>query len=172
MWENALNRYYGDESKCRHPAHQSYQRKNPDMCRAQASLRRYLVDGSKIIQKNDPLSGSTQANESGNAMNGKYTDKRLNFTASTEARFDLGTIFSPNRGTRAGKTSYANLRTFPHSRQNAVICSGTWNQNINKKMRKGERNPKEERGAKPKMSRKQKPVGRQGRGRPRLQEIA
>jgi hypothetical protein len=92
-------------------------------------------------------------------MKGKYTDKRLNFTTSTEARFVLGMIFSPNRGSRAGKTGYANLRTFPHSRQNAGICSWTWNQNVNKKIRKGEKNQKEEKDAKPKMSREQKPVG-------------
>jgi hypothetical protein len=51
-----------------------------------SSLR--IKDHSKI----DPLSGSTQANESFHAVKGKYTDKRLNFTTSTEARFALGVI--------------------------------------------------------------------------------
>jgi hypothetical protein len=57
------------------------------MPEAQASLRRCLAEGSKIIQKVDPLSGSTQANGSFHAVKGKYTDKRLNFMTSTEARF-------------------------------------------------------------------------------------
>jgi hypothetical protein len=55
-------------------------------------LRRYLAEGSKIIQKNAPLSGPTQANESFHAVKGKYTDKRLNFTTLTGARFALGAI--------------------------------------------------------------------------------
>jgi hypothetical protein len=55
-------------------------------------LRRYLAEASKIIQKIDPLSGSTQANESFHAVKGKYTDKRLNFTTLTDARFALGAI--------------------------------------------------------------------------------
>jgi hypothetical protein len=78
------------------------------MPEAQASLRRHPAEGSKIIQKVDPLSGSTQANESFHAVKGKHTDKRLNFTTSTEACFALGVIVSPCRGTRVGKTSYAN----------------------------------------------------------------
>jgi hypothetical protein len=106
------------------------------MPEAQASLRRYLAEGSKIIQKVDPLSGSTQANESFHAVKGKYTDKRLNATTSTEARFALGVIFSPNRGTRAGKASYVNPWTFPDSRQNAARSSGSGNQNASEKIRK------------------------------------
>jgi hypothetical protein len=39
-----------------------------------------------------PLSGSTHANESFHAVKGKCTDKRLNFTTLTEARFALGVI--------------------------------------------------------------------------------
>jgi hypothetical protein len=63
------------------------------MPEAQASLRLCLAKGSKIIQKVDPLSGSTEANESFHAVKGKYTDRRLNFTTSTEARFALGVIY-------------------------------------------------------------------------------
>jgi hypothetical protein len=62
------------------------------MPEAQASLRRYLAEGSKIIQKVDPLGGSTQANEPFHAVKGKYTDKPLNSTTSTEARFAMGVI--------------------------------------------------------------------------------
>jgi hypothetical protein len=36
---------------------------------------------------------------------------------------------------------------------------GTWNQNANEKMRKGEKNPKEERETKAEMSREQEPIG-------------
>jgi hypothetical protein len=105
MWENTLNHYCGDHSKCHHLAHQGYQWTNLDISEAQASLRLCLAEGSKIIQEVDPLSGSTQANDSFHAVKGKSTDKRMNFTTSTEARFALGAIFSPNRETRAGKTS-------------------------------------------------------------------
>jgi hypothetical protein len=142
------------------------------MPEAQASLRRYLAEGSKIIQKVDPLSGSTQPNESFHAVKGKYTDKRLNFTTSTEARFALGVIFSPNRGTRTGKTSYANPQTFPHSRQKAARCFGTWNQNANGKMRKGKKNRKEERARNRKCDAGKHRLGPQGRGQLLLQEIA
>jgi hypothetical protein len=62
------------------------------MPKAQASLRRYLAEGSKIIPKVDDLAGSTQANASFHAMKGRYTDKRLTFTTSTEARFALGVM--------------------------------------------------------------------------------
>jgi hypothetical protein len=62
------------------------------MPEAQASLRQYLAEGSKSIQKVGTLSGSTQANQSFHAVKGKYTDKRLNFTTSTEARFALGVV--------------------------------------------------------------------------------
>jgi hypothetical protein len=92
MRENTLNHYCGDHSKCHHPAHQGYQWKNRDIPEAQASLRRYLAEGSKIIRKVDPPSGSTQANESFRAVKGKYTNKRLNLMTSTEARFALGVI--------------------------------------------------------------------------------
>jgi hypothetical protein len=51
MWENTLNHYCGDHPKCHHPADQGYQWKNRDMPEAQAGLRRYLAEGSKIIQK-------------------------------------------------------------------------------------------------------------------------
>jgi hypothetical protein len=47
IWENTLNRYCGDHSKCHHLAHQGYQWKNRDMTGAQASLRRCLAEGSK-----------------------------------------------------------------------------------------------------------------------------
>jgi hypothetical protein len=118
-----------------------------------------LAEGSKIIQKVDPLSGSTQPNESFHTVKGKYADKRLNFMTSFKARFALGVILSPDRGTRAGKTSYANPWTFSHSRQNVSRCSGTWKQDANEKMGKGEKNPKAERKTKPEMSREQEPVG-------------
>jgi hypothetical protein len=92
MRENTLNHYCGDHSKCHYPAHQGYQWKNRDMPEAQASFRRYLAEGSKIIQKVDLLGGSTQANDSFHAVKGMYSNKRLNFTTSTEARFALGGI--------------------------------------------------------------------------------
>jgi hypothetical protein len=37
--------------------------KNLDISEAQASLRRYRAESQKSFKKNDPLSGSTQANE-------------------------------------------------------------------------------------------------------------
>jgi hypothetical protein len=88
--ENKLNRHCGDHSKCHHPGHQGYQWKNRGMPEAQASLRRNLAKGSKVIQKIDPLSGSTQANESFHAVKRKYIGKRLNITTSTEPRLALG----------------------------------------------------------------------------------
>jgi hypothetical protein len=51
-----------------------------------------MVEGSKIVQKVDPLAAPTQGNESVHAMKGKYTDKRLSFAASAEARFTLDGI--------------------------------------------------------------------------------
>jgi hypothetical protein len=92
MWENAFNHYYGDHTKCDHPAHQGDQWKKRDMPEAQMSLRRYRTEGSKIIQKEWTITGSTQANESFHAVKGKHTDKRLNFTTSTEACFTLTVI--------------------------------------------------------------------------------
>jgi hypothetical protein len=59
------------------------------MTESQASLPLHLAEGSENMQKVDPPSGSTQANESFHAVKAKYTDKRLNFTISTEARFAL-----------------------------------------------------------------------------------
>jgi hypothetical protein len=76
MCENTLNHYCGDHSKCHHPAHQGYQWKNRDMPEAQASLQRYLAEESKVIQKVNPFSGATQANEFFHVVKGKYTDKR------------------------------------------------------------------------------------------------
>jgi hypothetical protein len=92
MWENALNHYCSDHFKCDHPAHQRYQWKNRDIPETQATLRGCLVEVSKIIQNVDALTGSIQADKSFHAVKGKYTDKRLNFTTSTEARFPLGVI--------------------------------------------------------------------------------
>jgi hypothetical protein len=106
MRENSVSHHRGDRSKCHHPVHHGYQWKNRDMDEAQASLRRYLVEGSTIIQTVDPLRASTQANESVHAKKGEYTDKRLNSTTSTEARFALGVI-SQSRNPD-GKASYAN----------------------------------------------------------------
>jgi hypothetical protein len=40
------------------------------MLEAQASARRYLAEGPKIIQKVDSLSGSTEADESFHAVKG------------------------------------------------------------------------------------------------------
>jgi hypothetical protein len=61
-----------------------------------------IINHSEI----DPLSRSTQAKESFHAVKGKDTDKRSNFTTSTEARFALGEI-SQSR-TWAGKTGQVN----------------------------------------------------------------
>jgi hypothetical protein len=44
----------------------------------------------KIIRKSDPLARATQASQSSHAVKGKYVDRRLDFTNSTEARFILG----------------------------------------------------------------------------------
>jgi hypothetical protein len=63
MCENAFNHHCGDHSKCDHPKYQGYQWKNRDIPEAQASLRPYLTEGSKIIQKLNPRSGLAQANE-------------------------------------------------------------------------------------------------------------
>jgi hypothetical protein len=82
MWENAFNHYCGDHSKCDHRAHHGYQWKNRDMPEAELILQRYLVEGSKIIQKVNALSGSTPANESFYVIKGEYTDVRLNFITS------------------------------------------------------------------------------------------
>jgi hypothetical protein len=49
MWENTIKHYCGDHSKCHHPAHQGDQWKNRDITEAQASLRLYLAERSKII---------------------------------------------------------------------------------------------------------------------------
>jgi hypothetical protein len=87
MWENALNHYCGDHFKCDHPAHQGYQWKNREIPETQTTLREYLAEPSKLIQNVDALAGSTQPDESFHAVKGKYTDMRLHFTTSTEARF-------------------------------------------------------------------------------------
>jgi hypothetical protein len=50
MQENPLDNYCGDHTECNHPAHQAYQWKNRDMPEAQASLRRYLTEGSKSFK--------------------------------------------------------------------------------------------------------------------------
>jgi hypothetical protein len=71
MWENAFSHSCGDHSKRDHPAHQGYQWKNRDMPEAEASLRRYLAEGSKIIQEVSTLAGLTQVNESFHAVKGK-----------------------------------------------------------------------------------------------------
>jgi hypothetical protein len=127
------------------------------MPEVQPSLRRYRSEGSKIIQEFDTLSGSTQANESFHAVKGKYIDKRLNFTTSTEARFPSGAISqSRSPGWPDGG---ANPWTFLYSQHNAERCFGTWNQDTNEKIRKGEENPKEERKTRPKMSGQQGPSG-------------
>jgi hypothetical protein len=91
-WENALNHYCGDHSRCADPEHQGYKwryRANPA---AQDTLREYLAEGPKIIRKVDPLRGSTQANESFHAVKAKYVDKRLNLPGSTEGRLALAVI--------------------------------------------------------------------------------
>jgi hypothetical protein len=64
----------------------------PDIPGAEASLGWYLAEGSQIIQKFHPPAGSTHANKSFHAVKRECTDKRLNFTTSTEARFALGAI--------------------------------------------------------------------------------
>jgi hypothetical protein len=103
MWENAINHYCSDHSKGDRPAHQGHQSKNRDMPEAQASLRGYLAEGSKIIQKIDLLSGPTQTNGSFHAVRGKYTEKRLGFTTSNEACFALGVRCLPVREPRLAR---------------------------------------------------------------------
>jgi hypothetical protein len=112
MWENTLNHYCGGHSKCYHPAHQGYHWKNRDMPEAQPSLRRYLAEGSNVIQKLESLTGSTSANESFQAMKGKYTNKCLNFTILTEALLALGWIVSPNPGPTPARRATRILRHF------------------------------------------------------------
>jgi hypothetical protein len=80
MWENVLNHCCRDHSKCYHPAHQGYQWKNRYMLEDYAGLRPLLPEGSEIVQKIDPLTGSTEANELCHDVRGKYTNKYLNFT--------------------------------------------------------------------------------------------
>jgi hypothetical protein len=93
------------------------------MPEVQASLQWYLAEGSKIIQNVDLRSGSTHPNKSFHAVKGKYTDKRLNFTTSTEARFALGVISqSRNPGWQGELREPLGI---PYSRQNAARCSGT-----------------------------------------------
>jgi hypothetical protein len=69
------------------------------MHEAQVGLRRYLAEGSGIIQKVDPFVGATQATESFHAAEGKYPEKHLNFITSTEAHFALRVI-PPSRNSR------------------------------------------------------------------------
>jgi hypothetical protein len=154
MWENTLNHHRGDHSKCHHPAHQGYQWKNRDMPEAQASLRRYLAEGSKIIQNDDPLSGSTQDNESFHAVKGKYTDKRLNFTTSTEARFVLGMIQELGLASRVAQTR----RHFPLPAE----CNMTLRDLDAKLQRKDQKNKQEAEARKkmrPEISHEQELVG-------------
>jgi hypothetical protein len=49
----------------------------------------------KNHSKVDLLRASTQADEFFHAAKGRYTDQRLNFMTSTEARVALGVIFKP-----------------------------------------------------------------------------
>jgi hypothetical protein len=120
-------------------------------------LRRHVAEEPKIIQKADPLSGSTQANESFHAVKGRYTDKHLNFTISAEARFALGVISqSRNPGWQDGLRESLDIPPLP------AECSEMLRDlesNANEKMIKGKKNWKEERKTRPEMSRKEKPVG-------------
>jgi hypothetical protein len=87
------------------------------MPEAQPGLRRHLDEGSKNIQKLDPFSGSTQANESFHAVKGKYTDKRLNFTISPDARLALGIIgLSRNPGWQDERPESLDILPLPAER--------------------------------------------------------
>jgi hypothetical protein len=66
---------------------------------------------------------------------------------------DLEIVQRANGSERGNYRESSNPHTFPWPRQNAAGCSGGWNQNANRKVRKADKNPKEERKAKPEMSR-------------------
>jgi hypothetical protein len=61
----------------------------------------------KSLTKVDPPRASAPADESFHAVKGKYTDKSLNFTTSTEARFALEVVSQP--GTQTRNMSHADL---------------------------------------------------------------
>jgi hypothetical protein len=88
--EGALNHYCGYRCKCHDAPHHGHQWKNGDIRQAQVSLRRHLVEKSKIISTLDRLIVSTQANDPRHAVKWKYKAKCLTFTASTDARSPLG----------------------------------------------------------------------------------
>lgn len=92
QWENAFQHYRGDHGKCPDPEHTGYLWRNRDDPEAQETLRGYLAAGSDIIRKVDPLTGSTQLNESFHNVKAKFADKRLDLKGSTEARFALSVI--------------------------------------------------------------------------------
>jgi hypothetical protein len=107
------------------------------MTEALASLRRYLAEGSKIIQKVDPLSGPTQANEFFLAVKGKYTDKLLNFTTSTEARLALGVISQTNNAIWQDESRES--FDIPRLQEECSKMVRTWKQNTSKsEKRRGE----------------------------------
>jgi hypothetical protein len=56
---------------CHYPGYKGYQGKERNMTESQASLPRHLAEGSENMQKVDPPSGSTQANESFHAREGE-----------------------------------------------------------------------------------------------------
>jgi hypothetical protein len=92
LWNNTYNHYCGDHSHCPDPMHKGYLWPKRDNPRAQEVLRRYIDEGSKMIDRVNPDLGSTQLNESFHATKAKFADKRLNFTVSTEARFAMAVI--------------------------------------------------------------------------------
>jgi hypothetical protein len=127
------------------------------MPEAQASLRGYRAGGSKNIQKVDPPSGSTQANEPFHAVKGKYTDKGLNLTTSTEAHFALGVISqSRNPGWQDEPLESLDI---PPLRSECSKRLRDLESKRQGKNDKGDKNPKEERKTRPEMSREQKLVG-------------
>jgi hypothetical protein len=107
------------------------------------------------LQKNDPLTGSAQPNESFHTVKGRYTDKRLNFTTSAEVRFALGVISeSRNRDWQDELRKSLDISPFP------TECSKMpWDLN-SKRQRKTERRREE-----PERRKSPKPEMRRGQGR-------
>jgi hypothetical protein len=64
-------------------------------------------------------------------VKGKYTDKPVNCTTSTEVRFALGVIFQ--FGIPGWQNELPESPDLPPSRQNAARCSAIENQSVNQK---------------------------------------
>jgi hypothetical protein len=96
MWENSAKHYSGDHSGCRDRNHTGYQWRESGNPEAQQVLGKMITAGSSLIRKCNPNLGSTQGNESFHAVKAKYADKRLNYAASTQARFAMAVIEHSN----------------------------------------------------------------------------